>query len=187
MDPVDEEQRIAWCREGAWRATGSFTTLQRAASPHGMRTLGRLQDAEDASKKPLRLFRGSAGSGAGRVSAPISSRFPQHVHDTIRKRKPDGGFGQPGRRGPQRSRFARVEPRIRPGRGPVSPRDEGLLPPFRWRISRKRPPRFWPSASGRSKHGPPGAKEAPAWLASQAKEKHLIRNKANASTPASMR
>jgi RNA polymerase sigma-70 factor (ECF subfamily) len=94
MDPVDEEQMIAWCREG--NLAGYRLVYDRYSGPLlrvAMRTLGRLQDAEDAVQETfLRLFRGIGGFRSG---ARFSTYLFQILHNTcidlMRKRKPWAG------------------------------------------------------------------------------------------------
>ena len=94
MDPVDEEKMIAWCREG--NLAGYRLVYERYSGPLlrvAMRTLGSLQDAEDAVQETfLRLFRGIGGFRSG---SRFSSYLFQILHNTcldlLRKRKPAAG------------------------------------------------------------------------------------------------
>jgi RNA polymerase sigma-70 factor, ECF subfamily len=96
MDPIDEEQMIAWCRQG--NLAGYRLVYERYGGPllrMAIRTLGRREDAEDAVQETfLRLFRGIGGFRSG---ARFSSYLFQILHNTcmdvIRKRNPGaGGF-----------------------------------------------------------------------------------------------
>jgi RNA polymerase sigma-70 factor (ECF subfamily) len=94
MDPVDEEQMIAWCRQG--NLAGYRLVYKRYSGPllrMAMRTLGRLQDAEDAVQETfLRLFRGIGGFRSGsRFSTYLFQILHNTCIDAIRRRRPAAG------------------------------------------------------------------------------------------------
>lgn len=91
MDPIDEEQMIALCRQGD--LAGYRLVYDRYSGPLlrvAHRLLGSAQDAEDAVQETfLRLFRGIGGFRSG---ARFSTYLFQILHNTcidfVRKRKP---------------------------------------------------------------------------------------------------